>query len=160
VSNACSLLCNQQQQQICAFPATNHLQRFNLQKLPNPPHHVRHNRTGLDAELQRELFNIPTVLGKVEQLQREIQQLLADYEKNADPMENVVEFQFGCLQGKHRSVAVVDYITKNTHWTLHTNKWKNIVVKNFHRDLTGEVSNRRKKVQTRRNDRAAKFGYS
>jgi len=135
--------------------------RFNLQKLPNPSHRLRHGRTGLDKELQREFFDIPQVQGALERFKTEMSNTLSNHELSAAQEDNVIVIQFGCLHGKHRSVAIVEYLSRE-RWHLQTDKWSSIEVKTKHRDIdlnSSNSSNRREKVNKRRNQRAVKYSY-
>lgn len=105
------------------------VKNFNLRSLPNPPVHLRKNYTGIHKALQKELFGNDKVvefIGDLSlQLEEEILRLLAD-------SLELASFGFGCQEGKHRSVAVVEHLAMQ----LQTNpKFSQVSFSANHRDL-------------------------
>eukprot|EP00026_Physarum_polycephalum_P018452 Phypoly_transcript_20046.p1 GENE.Phypoly_transcript_20046~~Phypoly_transcript_20046.p1 ORF type:complete len:203 (+),score=33.86 Phypoly_transcript_20046:77-610(+) len=111
---------------------------FNIQaKVPNPPNSLRKNRTGLDQELQIELFQNGTVMEVYNWLVTEICNII----KNADKEDEII-IGIGCHSGKHRSVAIVEKLA------LHT--WNELVeeeitIRVIHRDITTHGENKKQK---------------
>lgn len=99
---------------------------FNLRTLPNPPVHLRKKYTGQHKALQNELFNDNNVLEFVSNLLTQLELELENCKDNES-----VRLGFGCQEGKHRSVAVVEYLGSK----LQANN-SNLLISISHRDIS------------------------
>jgi len=129
------------------------MHNFNLRNLPNPKKEIKSKHTGTHKSLQEDLFAMPTVQQKFQQLCEESTQYLTDLEAEPNAAEPV-KIGFGCFSGKHRSVAIVERLTQwANEQEVFRNKYTFVAE---HRDInvtkqqkSDKKSKRQRKDQTR-----------
>jgi len=121
---------------------------WNLQNLTNPAAQQRKNRTGLDKDLQREIFQSPQAAALYESIKGQIQSIL---DSNQDKEQ--FNFKFGCFAGKHRSVAFVERISRESF--KHKDR---TVIKRIHRDLKEDkIYSKKGREKVRAQERRKKY---
>lgn len=158
--------------------------RYKLQSLPNPTHSLRAGgKTGKDKGLQDDWFSLVQVNSFFDKLVGEVQDLLSETceasgvannnEKDNESSSSIsglqedgsgesahkgpeLLIQIGCAKGKHRSVAMVERLSKHD-WKKVDNFY--VVVHVIHRDLQKDSvkDNKRTKMDKRNRDRSNKF---
>jgi RNase adaptor protein for sRNA GlmZ degradation len=96
----------------CVFqPDRNKTTIFDVRGLPNPTKSmIAKGMTGRDKKLRDDLFSNPEVEEFYQKALAQIIEAVKNHkdDPNVDPVDNVLNFAFGCHRGKHRSVSFVE----------------------------------------------------
>ncbi|KAJ7798160.1 hypothetical protein B0H14DRAFT_2907992 [Mycena olivaceomarginata] len=118
--------------------------QYDIRSLPNPPKNVRAQQTGLNKSLREWFFSRPESVAKLDEVCAAIDAALDEVAKSGVGHSELHVVVF-CEMGKHRSVALVEELSRRAFFVGTENGRKKCPVVVQHRDVArGKHDARRK----------------